>query len=776
MSEPTFLLVLVPTLPLLAAIVTGVLGPRVLRERSHWPALVAVGGAFALSCMLLQRVSQMTPAPAAVGVEQVTSIYTWLTVPAGTDQTPVPIDIALRLDPLTAIMLVMVTFIASLVVLFSVGYMQEDPGYWRFFAYVCLFVFSMVMLVTASNYLLLFVFWEAVGVCSYLLIGFWYQKPTAAAAGMKAFLVNRVGDFGLMFALLLMWLNYGTLNFHDTESLAGVLGQQRLTHQLPYVEGGVGLSICLLLLLGACGKSAQFPLHVWLPDAMEGPTPVSALIHAATMVTAGVYLVTRSTPLFAAFPAAQMTVSAVGGGTALLAALIALTQTDLKRVLAYSTVSQLGYMFLALGTGSLSGIVAGMFHLFTHAFFKALLFLGSGSVMHSMGHIIDMRRFGGLRHIMPITHATFAVGCLALSGIFPLAGFWSKDAILVAVQAEWHVSAGHGPASADVGRVQHKVAYAGDFQDGVASTHDASGEAGMGWSGRRAAAYRWLYGLALLTAFLTAFYTFRAFFMTFYGRLVVPEEAGPHAHESPPSMAWPLLVLAVCSVVIGLVGANSHSGFPVFLGKTPSLTFLAAENLDQEEHSASHARVAVTSTAVAVTGIALAAFLYLGRRDEADLVRDLLQMKWLEQAADQRWLDGFGYRLGVPGLVQLAERCRLGWLSRWAGAVVSVVATVVMTPLWLGYYISPYRLSEGKFFIDELYQWFLVIPTLKISGWIYAVDRWLVDGLVNLTGYVPRLAGSVTRRSQTGIVPFYGLGLIFGTLLIYLFSVLVARS
>ena len=345
------------------------------------------------------------------------------------------IDVSLRIDALTCIMLTMVTLISSLVAVYSVGYMKGDRGYWRFFAYIGLFVFSMTMLVSVSNFLLLFVFWEAVGVCSYLLIGFWYEKPEAAAAGKKAFLVNRVGDFGFMLGVFLIWTTYGTLNYHDTpvggpasavaerpatvppnpmdQAVLGVLGQGRIASGA-YRAGGVGLAICLLLLLGACGKSAQFPLHVWLPDAMEGPTPVSALIHAATMVTAGVYMIARCTPLFMASPAAQLVVAGVGAFTALLAGVIALTQFDLKRVLAYSTISQLGYMFLGLGTGTLAGISAGMFHLFTHAFFKALLFLGAGSVMHAMGNVIDMRRFGGLRRLMPFTFWTFLIGCLAL--------------------------------------------------------------------------------------------------------------------------------------------------------------------------------------------------------------------------------------------------------------------------------------------------------------------------------------------------------------------------
>ena len=348
------------------------------------------------------------------------------------------IDVVLRADPLTAVMLATVTFISLLVAVYSIGYMHGDPGYWRFFTYIGLFVFSMTMLVSVSNFVMLYVFWEAVGLCSYLLIGFWFQKPEAAAAGLKAFLVNRVGDFGFALGIFLLWTTYGTLDFHDPlaggTGPPGILGQTMLRDPSLYVGGGVATAICLLLLLGACGKSAQFPLHVWLPDAMEGPTPVSALIHAATMVTAGVYMVARCTPLFAASADARHVVAAIGGFTALLAALIAVSQTDLKRILAYSTISQLGYMFLALGAGTLAGISAGMFHLVTHAFFKALLFLGAGSVMHAMGGVIDIRQLGGLRRRLPTTHWTFLFGCLALAGIFPFAGFWSKDAILAAVR------------------------------------------------------------------------------------------------------------------------------------------------------------------------------------------------------------------------------------------------------------------------------------------------------------------------------------------------------
>ena len=315
------LLILIPGLPLLSAILTAVMGPRLLRSSSHRMTLLALGTSFLCSLgvvgAVVSRSAELAPVGGAtpVGWEHLETLWTWVNIPDAytlPDGRSVPflIDVTLRVDGLTAMMLPMVTFIATLVAVYSVGYMHDDHGYWRFFSYVSLFVFSMTMLVLVSNFLLLFVFWEAVGVCSYLLIGFWYQKEEAAAAGKKAFLVNRVGDFGFTLALFLIWTTYGSLNFHDTATVAGVFGQQRLSGELAYVGGGVATAICLLLLIGACGKSAQFPLHVWLPDAMEGPTPVSALIHAATMVTAGVYMITRCTPLFHASPTAQLSLPA----------------------------------------------------------------------------------------------------------------------------------------------------------------------------------------------------------------------------------------------------------------------------------------------------------------------------------------------------------------------------------------------------------------------------------------------------------------------------------
>ena len=686
--RPEHLMVLIPMLPLAATLVTALLGKKWLKERSHWPVLVAFFLAFLTSVRLLTIVHKQAEShPAGPGgFEYVTDLSQWILVDDAVKATvdnklhDFVVNISLRADPLTSIMLCMVTFVATLVVIYAAGYMHGDPGYWRFFTYVGLFVFSMTMLVSVSNFLLLYVFWEAVGVCSYLLIGFWFEKPEAAAAGKKAFLVNRIGDFGFALGVFLIFCTYGTLNFHDSTEVStppavgasaasssgvvtGVLSAEAVKKGKFHVGGGVGTAIALLLFVGACGKSAQFPLHVWLPDAMEGPTPVSALIHAATMVTAGVYMVTRCTPLYAVSETAQVVVASVGMFTALLAGLIALTQNDLKRVMAYSTVSQLGYMFLGLGTGSLAGITGGMFHLFTHAFFKALLFLGAGSVMHAMHHVIDMRRFSGLRHIMPWTHRTFWFGCLALAGIWPWAGFFSKDMIIAAV-------------------------------------HDRAHAEGLGHHGL----YNVLYWAALFTAFLTAFYTFRALFLTFFGPLKTPSEAH-HPHESPPAMTVPLMILAVCAISVGFL---EHS-FADLLWKTPSLT------IEKFTEAASHGLhfhfdVAALSMSVGAAGIGLAAFMYLGKRTEAEHVADFASKK---------------------------------------------------RGLWL------FQLSQNKFYFDELYQVFFVWP-LRVLAWIsYAIDRFVIDALVNLTGLIPRIGGALLRSLQTGMVQFYALAMVLGMLVLF---------
>jgi NADH-quinone oxidoreductase subunit L len=635
---------LIPALPLAAAILTAVLGRKVLGAQSHWPTLVALGASFVLGLALLFQVDREARKAEAdanaakqefPGYEYSIGLYTWAFLDNAWVNTversaaPFRIDVSLRADPLSAGMLVMVALVSLLVAIYSVGYMHDDPGYWRFFAYISLFVFSMMMLVSVSNFLLLYVFWEAVGVCSYLLIGFWYYKPEAAAAAKKAFLVNRVGDFAFALGVFLIWTTFKTLDFEE------VFGALQAGVAIP--SALVLTVLCLLLFAGACGKSAQFPLHVWLPDAMEGPSPVSALIHAATMVTAGVYLIARCAPFFVAGDGnvAAYVVAAIGAFTALFAAIIALTQTDLKRILAYSTISQLGYMFLGLGTMTVAGVTAGMFHLLTHAFFKALLFLGAGSVMHAMGNVIDIREFGGLRRRLPVTHVAFLIGCLALAGFPLLSGFWSKDAILSAV---WDKASEQHAHSSTIG-----VFY---------------------WS---------LWGAAMLTAVLTAVYAFRAFFRTFYGEERIPPEAGEHAHESPQVMTAPLGMLAVFAVLAGGLALV----YPEFLGRTPSL-----HSLRGLPHF--HWTVAVLSGVAAIGGIGLAWLLYLRGGPLLEGLTGFLRSAYVYQLSQRKFfLDEIYYAFLVWPLKVVAFVFRfvdnflidglvnlLGWFPRAVGSLL----------------------------------------------------------------------------------------------------------
>jgi NADH-quinone oxidoreductase subunit L len=719
--NPDTLLVLVPLLPLIGAVLTVALG-RVLGSRAHLPAVLSIAASAAVAVSLLVGLGRDVGAGAAGRpVEMVTNLWQWADVAdaapaAATAPQAFSIPIALRLDPLTATLLAIITCVGLLVAIYSIGYMHDDPGYPRFFALVAAFVFSMTMLVAASNFLLVYVFWEAVGACSYLLIGFWFSKPEAARAAKKAFLVNRIGDFGLAVATFLLWITYGTLNFHDTlladgTIVPGILGQTRLADAVGYAGGAVGTAICLLLLLAACGKSAQLPLHVWLPDAMEGPTPASALIHAATMVTAGIYLVARCAPLFVACPEALTVVSIVGATTALVAALIGTVQNDLKRVLAYSTISQLGYMFASLGTGTLLGFTAAIFHLVTHAFFKALLFLGAGSVMHSMGGVIDMRRFGGLRRIMPITAATFLIGSLALAGVAPFAGFFSKDEILASLHGRGWPGA-HGehhdaPASGHAALRETSPLPLGEGRgEGAPAirfvSRPTASPAPAPTNGLDAPrTWQLLYWMSLVTAGLTAFYTFRAVFMTFTGPTRVPEEAGHHAHESPPLMTVPLMILAVASAVSGwwLFRTQALAGF---LASTPSLT--CPTIADTAVPHAFHLDVALQGTLAAAVGIALAALGHFGRRSDGPQ------------------------------------------MERYLGPLETLFA--------------------NRFYIDQLYAALVVKPLEVVALIAAAFDRHVVDGIVDGIGRLPGVLGGGVRRLQSGLLQRYALAGVMGTLLI----------
>ncbi len=470
-------------LPLAGFIVTATIGRRLGLNASWIPV-----GAVVLSWLAAMTVVINV---LGGGNEASVAVTLWHWIPAGTFQ----VDIGFFVDHLTAVLLIVVTTIGMLVHVYAIGYMRHDPGYWRFFAYLNLFMTSMLLLVLADSWLAVFVAWEGVGLCSYLLIGFWYRKRSAAEASKKAFITNRVGDVGFALGIMAIFADTGTLNIRDSIAFLapGPFASIAVQPAIP-----VWL-IALLLFAGAVGKSAQFPLHVWLPDAMEGPTPVSALIHAATMVNAGVYLIARANPLFASAPEVMTLVAGIGIFTSILAASIAMTQTDIKRVLAYSTLSQLGYMFASLGVGAFT---AAIFHLMTHGFFKGLLFLGSGSVIHAVHEEQDMRKMGGLRKKIPQTYWTMLIGAIAISGIPPLAGFFSKDEIL-----------------------------GESFKLG----------------------FQWVWAIGILVAVMTAFYMFRLIGLTFWGESRVDKAVEPKIHESPRVMTTPLWLLAIPSVVLGAI-------------------------------------------------------------------------------------------------------------------------------------------------------------------------------------------------------------------------------
>ena len=619
---------LIPLLPFLAFVVTLIFGKWWIKKSAHWLPILAMLGSFGLSLAAFIQIR---------GSEEPLVVELWRWFAVGSFQVPM----SLQMDQLSAVMCLVVSGVGLLIFIYSKGYMHGDTGYYRFFAFMSLFAFSMLTLVMAGNYLLLYFGWEAVGLCSYYLIGYFYHKPEAAAAGKKAFIVNRVGDFGFALGVMLIFVTFGTLEYVGVFEQVGAGG---------FREGTL-LAIALLLFMGAMGKSAQFPLHVWLPDAMEGPTPVSALIHAATMVTAGVYLVARSAVIFAGVPVALLVVGAIGTFTAIFAAIIGICQKDIKKVLAYSTVSQLGYMFMALGVGAWA---IAIFHLVTHAFFKALLFLGAGSVIHSLGGEQDMDKMGGLAKRIPVTYWTLVAGALALSGIFPFAGFWSKDDILGAV-----------------------------WRDG-----------------------RYVFwAVGLIAAFITAFYTFRMIFMTFFGKPRMDERTEKHVHESPWSMIVPLIILAAGSLLVGFLGLPGKLGViqsflePVFAP--------ANHILGIHEHSLAAVDyvLMVVSVVVAGLGIVLAWFMYVRRTD-------------------------------LPAL--LGQRLRL-----------------------------LYKVVYNKFYVDEFYAATVVRLTVDGSRWLWKnFDEKIIDGAVNGTAWLWKHAAVAVRPLQTGRVQNYLLGIFIGLFIV----------
>jgi len=523
--------------PLLGFLVNGLFG----KKFPDWGVFAVGVGSISISFILAFHAF-------ASGFESKgLKLFTW--IKAGDFQS----DFSLLFDPLSLIMIVMVTGVGLLIHIYSCGYMSHDPGKARFFAYMNLFMFAMLTLVLADNFLMMFIGWEGVGLCSYLLIGFWYEKPSAANAGMKAFIVNRIGDLGFLLGMFTLFSVFGTLNFMELRSLSASMPVE--------MTGGIITAATLLLFIGATGKSAQLPLHIWLPDAMEGPTPVSALIHAATMVTAGVYMVARANFLYVLSPKTMIIVAVVGALTAMFAATIGMTQFDIKRVLAYSTISQLGYMFLAVGIGAFT---AGIFHLLTHAFFKALLFLGAGSVMHGTGDELDMRRMGALKKYMKITQPTMFIASLAIAGIPPFAGFFSKDAIL-----------------ADV------FAHSGFLP-------------------------KLLWSIGIITAALTAFYIFRLLFMTFEGEYRGLAERREHIHESPRVMTVPLMILAGGAVLMGLMGIPGFLGGGNWLGGYLAPVISGAVGSGGVSHISAVMEwlLVFVSVGVATGGILLASYFY----------------------------------------------------------------------------------------------------------------------------------------------------------------------
>lgn len=565
---------------------------------------------------------------------QTIRLYDWIV--AG----DMKIGFSFLVDALTLNMMLVVTGIGLLIHIYSSGYMHEDEGFGKFFAYLNLFTFSMLILVLGSNFVMMFIGWEGVGLCSYLLIGYWFKNKEYTAAANKAFIMNRIGDLGFLIGIFLIYLNLGSVEYSDVFSSASFLS----------TDDGTMVAITLLLFIGAMGKSAQIPLYTWLPDAMAGPTPVSALIHAATMVTAGIYMIVRSNVLFSLAPFTQEFILVIGVATALLAAIIALTQNDIKKVLAYSTVSQLGYMFAALGVQAYS---TAMFHVTTHAFFKALLFLGAGSVIHAMSGEQNMRMMGGLRHKLPITYRTMLIGTLAITGFPLLSGFFSKDEILLSVL-------GHS-----------KI----------------------------------MFFFLALTSVISATYMLRLLFMTFFGQFRGTHEQEHHLHESPSVMTFPLIVLAVLSVIGGLLGLPHITGAPHLLSHFLEPIFINNTRLIPHEPSM-FAEVLV----------------------------------WILSIATLAIVGHFTYRA-------------------FALAEVEKHPDIEHKPFW-------YKLSYHKFYVDELYDKVIVKPVLYMSDGLYRwIDRFFIDGIVNGAGQLAGLLSSIFRTFQTGNIGYYVIVMVAGLVL-----------
>lgn len=699
---------LIPLLPLLACVLIGAVGWKI-RNFSHIPAILAMIGSCILALSLLFAIHQN---PARVAALTDFHVFNWFT--AGN----LKVSAALTIDQLTAIYLAFITGIGLLIFIFSVGYMKGDFGFWRFFAYLSIFVFFMCCLVMGNSFLLLYLGWEGVGLASYLLIGYYYPRPAAIAAAKKAFIVNRVGDFGLAIGIFLIYNTFGTLDFtavfarlHDPSFIAN-------NHSAIY-----WIPFCLML--GAFGKSAQFPLHVWLPDAMEGPTPVSALIHAATMVTAGIYLIARTMPLFLATPHnldALNTVACVGAFTSFMAASIALCQYDLKRIWAYSTLSQLGYMFLALGVVAPTSAV---FHVFTHAFFKALLFLSAGSVMHAMGGELDIRKMSGIRRVMPITNITMLIGCIALAGVpYVGAGFFSKDEII------------HAALNSPVSPVGLPL--------GI---------------------------IALLVALMTAFYTFRTYFRVFWGPLDLPETAGHH--EASPFSLDAGDASTAHAPDAGIDTQHAKQGHEeASHGETSGGQMIGAGHGHDHDAHGPDDGPPVMWIPLLLLSIGAVGAGYLGFKPAGD---------WFHHFLDPV-LGGYGHaegaageaheRVSEPAMMALGFAMPLlGIVTAWFFFLKNRHAAELV-----GRNLRPVvRFLYNKWYIDAIYAAMITKP-LRIFSHIQAIiDRYLIDGIVFMVGFFPQLVGYSLKPTQRGLLQRYAVGMIAGLAVIIVAVLYLSR-
>ncbi len=706
-------------LPLFAAIFIGLFGAKDLRNSSHVPAVASMFASFLIALLLLRWMD----INAFYGQILSFNLLHWFHV-GGFD-----ITWGVYVDRLSVLYLCFVTGIGLLIFIYASAYMAGDFGYFRFFSYMSLFVFFMATLVLASNFVQLYLGWEGVGLASYLLIGYYYPRPAAREAAKKAFIVNRIGDFGFGLGIFLIYRVFHTVGFQR------VLDLKLLTPGFVAAHSTALYWIPFLLLLGAIGKSAQFPLHVWLPDAMEGPTPVSALIHAATMVTAGIYLIARCMPLFAVNPAAMHTVAIIGCFTAFLAASIALCQVDLKRIWAYSTISQLGYMFMALGVAAGS---AAVFHVVTHAFFKALLFLAAGSVMHAMGGELDIRRMSGLRRVMPITTVCMLVGCLALSGFPGFSGFFSKDAILQAtMNSSWPFA--------------HVLGIVG-----------------------------------IIVAFMTAYYAFRAFFRVFMGPLVLPETAG---HHEPSPFDLSAAQTESAGHAGSLAGATAGTGFAggavAFSnnGGNPALHqrmgHAEASSPGQAQQQA-HGRgpndgspsMWIPLVILAIGAIGIGYIGVFGGRAHVDLgwigaylapvlggYHAMAHPHTLATGYSSPTLAAHHAGLssavmmtigGIVAILGILLAAYFHWLNRHAATIVGNFARPVV------------RFLENKWYIDTIYHYGIVRPLWVLAHIFSIIDRFVIDGMVFVVGYVPQLGGYFAKPMQSGRLRYYGIGMVAG--------------